>query len=69
VIALRLRVELCGHPLRNPPARRCGLITNDEAGAGKGMPNAWSLTEKGRQAVQSMRSHAEDKQWAEGGRA
>jgi len=47
---------------------RIGLVRNTGAGAGKGMPNAWSLTEKGQRITDGMnaltgtKSHVEQTQ-------
>ena len=39
--------------------QRIGLVSNTGLGPGQGAPNAWSLTEKGRQVVHTIRSHTE----------
>jgi AcrR family transcriptional regulator/DNA-binding MarR family transcriptional regulator len=39
--------------------KRIGLIENTGEGAGKGMPNAWSLTEDGRRVAQTIRLHTD----------
>jgi AcrR family transcriptional regulator len=38
---------------------RLGLIVNSGLGPGLGAPNAWSLTEKGRQLANGIRAHTE----------
>jgi len=39
--------------------QRIGLVSNTGLGPGQGAPNAWSLTEKGQQVVNSIRMHTE----------
>lgn len=39
--------------------QRIGLVSNTGLGPGQGAPNAWTLTEKGRQVVHTIRSHTE----------
>jgi len=41
---------------------RAGMLTNTGLGAGTGAPNAWTLTEKGRQITDSIRSTTEGSQ-------
>jgi AcrR family transcriptional regulator/DNA-binding MarR family transcriptional regulator len=36
---------------------RIGLIVNMGSGAGKGLPNAWSLTERGEQVAERIQTH------------
>ncbi len=40
---------------------RLGLLVNTGAGHAKGEPNAWVLTDKGRQITHSIRMHARDR--------
>jgi AcrR family transcriptional regulator len=39
--------------------QRIGLVSNTGLGPGLGAPNAWTLTEKGRQVVHTIRGHSE----------
>jgi AcrR family transcriptional regulator len=39
--------------------RRIGLVTNTGLGPGQGAPNSWSLTNRGRQVVQTIRVHSD----------
>jgi len=39
--------------------QRAGMVTNTGLGPGQGAPNAWTLTESGRQVVDSVRAHTE----------
>ncbi len=39
--------------------QRIGLVSNTGLGPGQGAPNAWALTEKGRQVVHTIRGHTE----------
>jgi AcrR family transcriptional regulator len=39
--------------------QRIGLVSNTGLGPGQGAPNAWTLTDKGRQVVHTIRSHTE----------
>jgi AcrR family transcriptional regulator/DNA-binding MarR family transcriptional regulator len=39
--------------------KRAGMLTNTGLGAGKGAPNAWSLTENGERIAQSIRANTE----------
>jgi len=41
---------------------RAGMVTNTGLGAGKGAPNAWTLTPSGRQVADSIRMHTEGSQ-------
>ncbi len=41
---------------------RAGLIANTGLGPGKGAPNAWTLTDKGRQVTDSIRANTEGSQ-------
>lgn len=40
---------------------RVGMVANTGLGPGTGAPNAWSLSEKGRQVADSIRTHTEDR--------
>jgi len=42
--------------------QRLGLVSNTGAGAGKGAPNAWTLTEQGTRIAEAMRVHTQDLQ-------
>jgi len=42
--------------------KRAGMLTNTGLGAGKGAPNAWTLTEDGERIAQSIRSNTEGSQ-------
>jgi AcrR family transcriptional regulator/DNA-binding MarR family transcriptional regulator len=39
--------------------KRAGMLTNTGLGAGKGAPNAWTLTENGERIAQSIRTNTE----------
>jgi DNA-binding MarR family transcriptional regulator len=39
--------------------QRIDLVSNTGLGPGTGLPNSWSLTGKGWQVVQTVRSHSE----------
>jgi AcrR family transcriptional regulator len=45
--------------------QRIGLVANTGLGPGQGAPNAWTLTEKGRQVVHTIRGHTEGLQRGE----
>jgi AcrR family transcriptional regulator len=40
--------------------QRIGLVNNTGLGPGQGAPNAWVLTDKGRQLADSIRAHTQD---------
>jgi AcrR family transcriptional regulator len=42
--------------------QRAGMLTNTGLGAGTGAPNAWTLTDRGRQVTDSIRMHTEGSQ-------
>jgi AcrR family transcriptional regulator len=39
--------------------QRIGLVSNTSLGPGQGAPNAWALTDRGRQVVHTIRSHTD----------